>query len=428
MAKLRIIELSLISSRSETATFAPISRLKSTYVIFFLFCVGLTIAPAQSFTSLLSFDGSNGAFPQGSLVEGTHGKLYGTTPYGGAYGGGTVFEITSNGKVKTLHSFDGTDGGAPYAGLIRSRTGNLYGVTSGSGLRAASGTVFEITPAGKLTTLYIFCSQPNCIDGATPYAGLVEGTNGNFYGMTYRGGTHNGGTIFEVTPEGKLTTLHSFCSEMNCTDGEAPLLASVVQGRNGNFYGTTPMGGAYGLGTVFEITPNGKLTTLHSFDGIDGEIPYAGLMQGSDGHFYGTTLEGGAYHSGTIFEITRKGKLTTLHSFDGIDGGLPYAGLVEGSNGKFYGTTFSGGASSYGGILYETTRKGKLRTLYSFCAESDCVDGRYPVAGLTQEANGNFYGTTFVGGTYGSSDCDPYGNYGCGTLFRLTMEPKVIEH
>src|SRR5260370_21874453 len=202
MAKLRIFELSLISSRSGTATFAPISRLKSTYVIFFFFCVGLTFAPAQSFTSLLSFDGSNGAFSQGFLVEGTTGKLYGTTPYGGAYGGGTVFEITSDGKVTTLHSFDGFDGGAPYAGLIRSRTGNLYGVSSGDGFGAAYGTVFEITPTGELTTLYTFCSQPNCTDGSTPFAGLVQGSNGKFYGATYKGGANGHGTIVDITPTG----------------------------------------------------------------------------------------------------------------------------------------------------------------------------------------------------------------------------------
>src|SRR5262249_29249133 len=158
----------------------------------------------------------------------------------------------------------------------------------------------------------------------------------------------NAGTIFSVTPEGKLTTLYSFCAESNCTDGEAPLLNSLVQGSNGNFYGTTPTGGAHGFGTVFEITPKGKLTTLHSFDGNDGQVPYAGLVRGSNGHFYGTTYSGGAYSVGTIFEITPKGKLKTLHSFAGIDGGAPFAGLVEGSNGNFYGTTYSGEASVYG--------------------------------------------------------------------------------
>ncbi len=377
MAKLRIFELSLISSRSGTATFAPISRLKSTYVIFFFFCVGLTIAPAQSFTSLLSFDGSNGAFPQGFLVEGTHGKLYGTTPYGGAYGGGTVFEITSDGKVTTLHSFDGFDGGAPYAGLIRSRTGNLYGVSSGDGFGAAYGTVFEITPTGELTTLYTFCSQPNCTDGSTPFAGLVQGSNGNFYGVTYKGGANGDGTIFEITPTGKLTTLYSFCSETNCTDGEAPLLASLVEGSNGNFYGTTPTGGAYGWGTVFEITPSGKLRTLYSF--------------------------------------CRQPNCT--------DGGIAYAGLVQGRNGNLYGTTFGGGAHGYGGTVFEITPKGKLTTLYSFCSQPNCSDGTAPYAGLAQGSNGKFYGTTVWGGVYGASDCGVYGNSGCGTLFRLAEKP-----
>ncbi len=399
----------------------------SSSVFFFVFVAGLTTAPAQTFTSLLSFDGSNGAFPQGSLVKGTNGDFYGTTPFGGEYGNGTVFEITPTGTITTLHSFCSRsscdDGLAPYAGLIRTRAGNFYGVASW-GPGNARGTVFEITPTGKLTTLYVFCSQPNCVDGAIPYPGLVEAADGNFYGLTYSGGTYNSGTIFEITPNGKLTTLHSFCSETNCTDGEAPLYASLVQGRDGNFYGTTPTGGADGLGIVFEITPTGKFTILHSFAGIDGATPFGALMQATNEKFYGTTEWGGAYNRGTIFEITAKGKLKTVHSFDNaIDGGNPYAGLVQAGNGDFYGTTFGGGASGYG-TIYETNPKGELTTLYSFCVVSGCLEGRDPVAGLAQDTDGNFYGTTFEGGEFGSNACGVYGDYGCGTLFRLTVGPR----
>lgn len=400
--------------------------MKSAYLTFFLSVVGLTTVPAQTFTSLLSFDGSNGSFPQGSLVEGEDGNLYGTTPYSNS-GFGTVFVVTPTGELTTLYNFctpsNCIAGGAPYAGLIRARNGNFYGATAGSGYAPAYGTVFEITPNGELTTLYIFCSRPNCIDGARPFSGLVEARNGNFYGMTYRGGTHNAGTIFEITPEGKLTTLHSFCSEVNCGDGEAPLLNTLVQGRNGNFYGTTPTGGAYGFGIVFEITRTGKLTTLHSFDGTDGQTPLAGLLQGRNGHFYGTTAD----HGGTIFEITPKGKLTTLYSFcsqpNCSDGGVPNGALVQGRNGNFYGTTYAGGVHRRGGTVFEVTPKGKLTTLYSFCAESGCVDGWAPVSGLTEDANGDFYGTTYGGGDYDSSACGIYGEYGCGTLFRLAPQP-----
>jgi uncharacterized repeat protein (TIGR03803 family) len=432
MTKMPTFELPSVSARAKIPTLAASHALRSACVIFFLFSAGSTFAPAQSFTSLLSFDGADGAFPQGSLTRGPDGKLYGTTPYAGLYGGGTVFEITPNGELTTLYNFcserNCADGAEPYGGLVRTGTGNFYGVTSGQGF-GTFGTVFEITPQGELTTLYRFCSQPNCTDGATPYAELAQGSDGNFYGTTNAGGAYNAGTIFEITPKGKLTTLHSFCSEMNCADGEAPLLNGLVQGRDGNFYGTTPTGGASAAGTVFEITPKGQLATLYNFcsqpNCTDGATPCAGLVRGSDGNFYGTTYSGGTYNRGTIFEITATGKLIGLHSFGDADGGAPYAGLVQAINGDLYGTTFAGGASGYGGTVFEITPKGQLTTLYSFCAQSNCIDGLGPVAGLTEDATGNFYGTTYAGGVNGTSECGLYGEYGCGTLFRLAVEPTL---
>src|SRR5579863_2618109 len=224
MTKLQIVELPVVSARPEIVTFA-IRALRSAYVIFLLFFVSLTIAPAQTFTSLLSFEGPDGAFPQGTLIESVPRKFYGTTPYGGEHDSGTVFEISPKGKLTTLYSFrsqpNGADGAWPYGGLVKGRDGNFYGVTSTAGGSNSGGTVFEISPKGELTTLYTFCSQPNCTDGATPYAELVKGRDGNFYGTTYSGGAYNHGTIFEITPRGELTTLHSFCSETNCADGDA---------------------------------------------------------------------------------------------------------------------------------------------------------------------------------------------------------------
>ncbi len=245
--------------------------------------------------------------------------------------------------LTTLHSFAGqpTDGAYPYAVLIQATDGNFYG-TTGNGGANSSGTVFRLTPAGALTTLYSFCPQPGCADGEDPFAGLVQATDGNFYGTADAGGTHNGnclsgcGTIFEVTAGGKLTTLHSF----DASDGAFPS-AGLVQASDGNFYGTTWGGGTYnaycpyGCGTVFEITPSGTLTTLHSFAGYptDGASPHAGLIQANDGNLYGTTEFGGASGScsigcGTVFKITASGRLTMLHSFDSSDGGFPTAGLV----------------------------------------------------------------------------------------------------
>src|ERR1017187_7371382 len=204
-------------------------------------------------------------------------------------------------------------------------------------------------PAQTLTTLYSFCSLGfPCTDGEVPFAGLVQATNGDLYGTAYFGGPNGGGAVFKITPGGTLTTLYSFCSQSNCTDGAVPM-AGLVQAANGNFYGTTESGGrANGrYGTVFKITPTGTLTTLHRFNGTDGASPHAGLVQAADGNLYGTASSGGATGGGTVFKITPTGELTTLYSFcsqtNCTDGGQPLAGLVQDTNGDFYGTTYGGG-------------------------------------------------------------------------------------
>jgi uncharacterized repeat protein (TIGR03803 family) len=208
---------------------------------------------------------------------------------------------------KTLASFDGTNGATPYSGLVQATDGSLWGTTfnggTSSNCASGCGTVFKITPNGKLITLYSFCSKTNCTDGSQPYAGLVQATDGNFYGTTQQGGNNacsgGCGTVFRLTREGKLTTLHSF----DGTDGEY-CAAGLVQANDGNFYGTVEQGGANGDGTVFKITLSGKLTTLHNFDGADGSETFAGLVQATDGDLYGAPEEGGANGDGTIFRLS----------------------------------------------------------------------------------------------------------------------------
>ncbi|MBV9302959.1 MAG: hypothetical protein JOY62_16020 [Acidobacteriaceae bacterium] len=311
------------------------------------------ITPGGTLTTLHSFDGKDGASPFAGLVQATDGNFYGTTSAGGA-GHGTVFKFSPSCRtLTTLHKFDGTDGDSP-EGLVQAADGSLYGATNQGGTNFAScsngcGTIFKITPGGTLTTLYNFCMQASCADGAVPNE-LVQSTDGNFYGPTLNGGTNNGGTVFKITPAGKLTTLYSFCAQTNCTDGLGPD-ARLVQATDGNFYGTTRLGGAntnscpglFGCGTVFKITPCGRLTTLHSFDGADGQIPQSELVQATDGNLYGTT-DGGSCpgQCGTVFKITLEGELTTLHTFDGSDGAFPRP-LVQGTDTNFYGTTFGGG-------------------------------------------------------------------------------------
>jgi uncharacterized repeat protein (TIGR03803 family) len=387
------------------------------------FALATVDSPAQTFKTVFSFDGTNGANPSyESLVQGFDGNLYGTAIHGGTYGYGTVFKITPGGALTTLHSFDGTDGAYPFEGLVLATNGDLYGTTSAGGANG-DGTIFVITPAGKLTVLHSFDGR----DGCTPYAGLVQASSGNFYGTTTGYAGCGDGTVFEITPTGKLTTLFDF----DDADGRGPSYP-LVQAPSGSLYGTTYFGGFYGYGTVFEITLGDKLTTLHNFDEPDG-AGANGLIQAANGNFYGTTFYGGANDNcsdsfgpgcGTVFEITPVGKLTTLYSFCSragcADGAGPTAGVLQATNGDFYGTTTSGGAYNasgctwYGdigcGTVFKITSSAKLTTLHSFCSRSGCPDGNDPVAGLFQGTNGILYGTTTYGGAGGD-----------GTIFSLSV-------
>jgi uncharacterized repeat protein (TIGR03803 family) len=399
-----------------------------------LWATAAVALPAQTFTTLHSFDQTDGANPEAALVQATNGNLYGTTLNGGngGYrgGSGTVFKITPSGVLTTLHSFNLTEGAYPYAGLVQATNGKLYGTTYDSVVRHG-GTVFKITLRGKLTTVYNF-GQTNT-DGAYPYAGLVQATNGNLYGTTSVGGTNFNGTVFKITPSGKLTTLYSFCAQFSCFDGKTPY-AELVQGIGGKLYGTTYEGGhGPDYGTIFSVTAGGMLTpALHSFDYTHGAFPSAGLVQGTDGDFYGTTSGDGTNGScnnengcGTVFKINPDSRFTTLYNFCSqsgcADGAVPYAGLVQGTDGNFYGTTEYGGAgknnpcSNAGcGTVFKITPNGTLTILYTFCLQSGCPDGSTPLAALVQDTNGEFYGTTSTGGNIA---CE----YGCGTVFSLSV-------
>jgi uncharacterized repeat protein (TIGR03803 family) len=377
----------------------------------------------QTFDTLYRFGGADGEGPEGTLVQGTDGNFYGTTLEGGGNNIGTLFKITPAGTLTVVHSFCESfypcpDGAYPHAGVVQAANGDFYGTAQVGGLVDTNfGIVFQITPAGTLTTLFMFDGG----DGLAPHAPLVQAADGDFYGTTEASGANNaGGTVFQITPTGTLTTLYSFCSQIGCTDGEMPF-AGLLQGPDGVFYGTTYQGGAHNSGTVFKITPAGRLTTLYSFCShsgcTDGALPYAGLVEDADGNFYGTTYQGGTSNSGTVFKITSTGRLTTLYSFCSqsgcTDGAFPYAGLVYATDGNFYGATYQGGANN-SGTLFKITPNRTLTTLYSFCSQSKCVDGEFPYGGLVQGTDGNFYGTT-----YGGVNCGRSG--GCGTIFRLSV-------
>ena len=421
---------------------------KMVCMIAIFFAATALAGQAQTFTTLHSFNVSDGYSPYyGTLAQGTDGNLYGTTTFGGVNGDagadGTVFRITPQGNLTTLYNFCAqtnngvcVDGQSPEAGVIQAANGKFYGTTSYGGnlsgvggcIWAGCGTVFEITPGGNLTTVYDFCSQTNCADGATPLAaGLVQASNGGIYGATPlyadTNGAVNGGTIFSVTPAGAQSTLFNFCYKAPCPVGITP--NTMVQAPNGALYGTTQGGGAYKTGTFFVIAPNGKFATLHSFNGTSEGGGVNAPILASDGNFYGTTSGGGANGRGTVYRTTPAGVVTTLYSFcpqSGCwDGQFPTAPLVQGSDGNFYGVA-SGGDSAYCnigadgcGVIFEITPAGQFTKLYDICSQKDCTDGADPHAGLTQVTDGSFYGTTTYGGSFNAT-CPN----GCGVVFRLS--------
>src|SRR5438477_8439935 len=311
--------------------------------------------------SLAAFNGANGCpFEGGPLVQGPDGNYYGTTRSGGTNvlnRPGTIFQVTANGTLTSLVCFNGTNGAYPESGLVLGTGGDFYGATAyggpsyqqsmGTPLRVP-GTIFKMTMSGVITTLASF----NRTNGASPSGRLLLGIDGNFYGTTVAGGPNEAGTVFQMKPDGALTTLLLF----NGTNGANPY-GGLVQGTDGNLYGAASHGGANGCGTVFRIKPDATLTTLFSFNGTNGAYPFAGLIQGSDGILYGSTLSGGSGYDGslnsgygTLFGITTNGVLVSLGLFNGTNGAHPVTGLVQGSDVNLYGTTAGGGSHGAGNI------------------------------------------------------------------------------
>jgi uncharacterized repeat protein (TIGR03803 family) len=386
-------------------TFARISQL-STFVTLVL-VIAAGVVQAQTFSVLYNF-GSNSGDPyspsySGIVAQGRDGNLYSTAPKGGTCCG-AVFQITPAGKLKNIHNFTGSnnDGAFPQGGVTLGTDGNFYGTTYEGG-SVTAGAVFKVTQSGTYTTIYSFTGGS---DGAYPYAPPVEGNDGNFYGTTTAGGNTTAcgggcGTIYKITPAGTLTTLHQF----DITDGYAPN-GPLALGTDGNFYGTTTFGTSANAGVVFKISPTGKFTLLYSFDSTHGETPFGGLVQGADGNFYGTTIYGGT-GGGVVFKITRSGTLTVLHEMNGTtDGARPFGGLVLASDGNFYGANAYGGTINSNcadgcGTVFKITPKGAYSVLYKF----DFTTGAAPEITPFQHTTGVAYGDSSVGGTGTVSPC-----------------------
>jgi uncharacterized repeat protein (TIGR03803 family) len=294
------------------------------------------MAPGGVLTVLHSFalDSSDGDSPATPPVEGTNGVFYGTANF--------YFYCVSSGGAFT--NLGNGAGGWSGSGLIPGSAGNFFGVNNSQ--------VYQLAPDGNLTPLFTFPFH-----GALQlYPNLVEASDGSLYGVDENGGTNSEGMVFKITrTAGDVTDTFAELTEFNYSNGSSPT-AGLIHGSDGNFYGTTRGGAPNGYGTVFRMTPDGDLTTIFAFHGTDGSGPQA-LIQASDGNFYGTTSVGGAQNAGTVFRLTTDGVLTSLCSFMGTNGSNPQAGLVQGPDGHLYGTTSKGGivdsgnSSGYGTVF-----------------------------------------------------------------------------
>jgi uncharacterized repeat protein (TIGR03803 family) len=428
---------------------------------------------AGHYSELYSFTGeSGGTEPMGSLIQDAAGNLYGTTTFGGAKGyyAGAIFRLDVNGNYTALYNFTGeADGGYPNAGLTQDAAGNLYGTTEGGGLFAACpnydeigcgvifkldtagnytvlyrfensqgtnsysnlsldgagnlygtteyngfggcGSVFKLDPAGNFTTLHTFeITGPGPSDGCHPYSGVTRDQEGNLYGTTKYGGKSYG-VVYKIDTAGNETVLYRFPAG---AAGGAPQ-AGVIRDPAGNLFGTTTLFGSAGDGVVFKLDTSGHETIVHTFSGPDGSQPWAGLILDPAGNLYGATLFGGSSNGGTLFKVDPAGQETVLRSFpNGLFGAYPSSGLIGDASREVYGTTYSGGPTGAGAV-YELSATREYAVLYSFTGGPD---GEYPLGGVIRDPSGNFYGTTFEGGTTGR--CPAISDtFGCGVVYKL---------
>jgi uncharacterized repeat protein (TIGR03803 family) len=361
-------------------------------------CAALSVSGSPVFTTLHGFSVfPKGAQPETPLIQGRDGNFYGATLDAGTNGGfGTIFRLTTGGVATTLYTFSGgSDGAFPSGNLIQATDGNLYGTTQGGGDTNGDGTIFRITTNGAFTSLYQFTGGS---DGGVPMSGLIQGTDGSLYGAAQSGGDVNlDGTIFKITIGGAFSVIYTFTGG---SDGAGPTSA-LIQGVDGNLYGTAESGGDVNLdGTIFQITTNGAFALLYQFAGTpDGSGPTGALVQGVDGKLYGTTEFGGTNGFGSVFQLTTNiasSAYASLYAFTGgADGSRPAAGLIQDTNGLLYGTANSGGVNGQG-TIFQITTSGAFTRMYPFAGGSD---GANPKATLLHANDGLLYGSTTHGNT-----------------------------
>lgn len=402
-----------IAKRWETCTMA----------LAVLFALALALpAHAQQFQLLYAFPwgktGDERLGRKASSLLRVNGNFYGTTTVGGRPNQGTVFEFTSTGALTNLYSFNrfrnSSDGSSPFGPLIRDRAGNLYGTTPYGGTYGGDcfdgcGTVFKVSPTGEETILHVFAGAP--ADGANPYAGLTADSAGNLYGTTFVGGSgcanQGCGTVFKITPAGVETVLYRFTGG---ADGSIPEQVDLVIDSAGNLYGTTSKGGdltclgsrGEGCGVVFKIDPTGHETVVYTFTGgVSGEYPQTGLARDSLGNLYGMATAGGS-NQNLVFKVDPAGNETVLYLFPAEDTGGSRATLLLDPAGNLFGTTAYGGSFGAGNV-FELSSQDVYISLHDF----NGTDGSSP-GGLLRDSAGNLYGTTILGGL------------GWGVIFKIT--------
>jgi uncharacterized repeat protein (TIGR03803 family) len=344
------------------------------------------VTPTGTFTVIRHLVAADGSSSRSTLVQAPDGFLYGMAYGAGVNGNGTIFKISTTGTFSVLRSFVyTTDGGLPNGSLIVGIDGSLYGTTSGGGPNRA-GTIFKITTAGVYTVLR---SLTLTTDGGAPKGTLVKGADGNYYGLTSDGGASLFGTAFKITAAGVYTVLAKFSG----SGGSAPF-ESLIQAADNGLYGTTSTGGTYNYGTIFKLC-GGVTTTMFSFNrSTHGAYPKGSLIQAADSSFYGTTSDGGTNGFGTIFKITRTGAFTVLRHLTAADGGYPQGSLVQGSNGLLYGMTSSGGTNSIG-VIFSISTTGVYKIIKQLTA---ATDGANPEGSLAKGTDSFFFGMTTSNG------------------------------
>lgn len=382
------------------------------------FCAVLTVTllasptQAQTFSVLYNAPGGSGVgyIAAEAIAQGRNGDMYTTSEDGGTIDG-TLFSFTPSGAVSIVD--DTSFGYFTLSGATLGADGNLYGSDQDGGTgvcgTAACGRVYKVSPTGVLTVLHNFVGT----DGQDPHAPPILGTNGKYYGTAPTSAAGSGiSTAYSVTSSGTFTFLHTFAS----AEGQL-VYGGLVQGSDGNLYGTSAAGGANGLGTIFKMTTAGVVTVLHSFAGTDGNASYWPLIQASDGNYYGVTYLGGANNEGVVFKITSTGTYTVLHSLNNAngDGQSPNSSLVQGTDSKLYGVTAQG-PSGVNGTIFSITTTGTFKLLHTFSG----TDGANPSTPLIQNTNGVFYGATSGGGS--ATVC----NGGCGVIYSLNTGAKAF--